>query len=276
MLRTRNERGAPAALSEQQALLQGAQLRNAEWAVGVCVYSGNETRLGRSRRPPGAKRSEVDGTIDRISAGVFVCQALLAVLAGALGWQGNAWAAENQEEAWYLRFDIGQSSRLDSLYHRAVIPLRFLLLMSTMIPLSIQVTMDTCKWLYSLWICWDRGMTPRPPHLKPPGFVEGVWDAAHVRNSDVTENLGQVAVVLTDKTGTLTDNIMVLKALTVAGRVYGCHGEPFSDEVRLEDDQALKSAVLEGSAAMLQLLRCLALCNSVATVAPENVAERVA
>eukprot|EP00961_Rhodomonas_salina_P278590 3763791-Rhodomonas_salina.2 len=30
-------------------------------------------------------------------------------------------------------------------YQEAVIPLRFLLLMSTMIPLSIQVTMDTCQ-----------------------------------------------------------------------------------------------------------------------------------
>jgi hypothetical protein len=119
--------------------------------------------------------------------------------------------------------------------------------------------MDTCKWLYSLWISWDEGMTPRPKHLQvlpsvkqlskershgahppparasfriassherpceenasmapqPPGAEKGGWDAAHMRNSDVTENLGQVSVVLSDKTGTLTNNVMSLKALTV-------------------------------------------------------------
>ena len=39
-------------ITETQALLQGSFIKNTQWAVGVCVYTGNETRLGRSRRAP--------------------------------------------------------------------------------------------------------------------------------------------------------------------------------------------------------------------------------
>jgi P-type E1-E2 ATPase len=45
----------------------------------------------------------------------------------------------------------------------------------------------------------------------------GAWEGAVVRNSDIVENLGQLAVLLTDKTGTLTENVMVLKACSIAG-----------------------------------------------------------
>lgn len=44
----------------------------------VCDCEG--CRLGRSRRPPSTKRSEVDETIDVISAIVFIGQAMLALV----------------------------------------------------------------------------------------------------------------------------------------------------------------------------------------------------
>ena len=45
-------RGDVCPLSESQSLPQGSSLRNVEWAVAVVIYTGNETRLGRSRRAP--------------------------------------------------------------------------------------------------------------------------------------------------------------------------------------------------------------------------------
>ncbi len=44
-------RGDVCPLSESQSLPQGATLRNVDWAVALVVYTGNETRLGRSRSP---------------------------------------------------------------------------------------------------------------------------------------------------------------------------------------------------------------------------------
>jgi phospholipid-translocating ATPase len=124
------------------------------------------------------------------------------------------------------------------MYEPAVIPLRYLLLMSTMIPLSIQITMDSCKWFYALWIANDTEMTPRrlctapdaaaaKRELEQDGGAGGgggvAWEGAVVRNSDIVENLGQVSVLLTDKTGTLTENVMVLKACSIAGKDFREH-----------------------------------------------------
>lgn len=44
---------------------------------------------------------------------------------------------------------------------------------------------------------------------------------ALARNSNLNEELGQVKYVFSDKTGTLTENIMVFKKCSVMGRVYG-------------------------------------------------------
>lgn len=62
-------------ISESQALLQGSTLKNTAWAVGVCIYSGQETRLGRSRRQASNKRSCMDAALDSLSSIVFALQA---------------------------------------------------------------------------------------------------------------------------------------------------------------------------------------------------------
>eukprot|EP00960_Hanusia_phi_P043813 756272-Hanusia_phi.AAC.5 len=252
----RNEPRHGYPIGETQSLLQGSQLKNTEWVCGIALYTGNQTRLGRSRRPPACKRSELDGAIDSISAVVFIGQAILAAILGAVG---NKWMSSHGEEAWYLR--TAMSSEGLSLYGTSVIPLRFLLLMSTLIPLSIQVTMDTCKWLYSMWIGWDLGMS----QCDWLGKRDSERGGATLRNSDIAENLGQVGILLSDKTGTMTENLMALKACSINGRIYG---EPTTESERrkIQSDPRLLAAIERGEESMVNYMRALALCNTVATV----------
>ena len=44
---------------------------------------------------------------------------------------------------------------------------------------------------------------------------------AMARTSNLNEELGMVKYVFTDKTGTLTQNVMVFRKCTVAGTKYG-------------------------------------------------------
>lgn len=91
-----------------------------------------------------------------------------------------------------------------------VLPLRFLLLSSMMIPISLRVTLDLLKWFYASRVAHD-GMLADPATGAP----------ARVSTTSIGEDLGRVSVLLSDKTGTLTDNVMVLCALCVDGRAFG-------------------------------------------------------
>ena len=73
---------------------------------------------------------------------------------------------------------------------------RFVLLFSYLIPISLRVNLDIGKIFYSLQIQNDKDM---------PGTV--------ARSTTIPEELGRIAYLLSDKTGTLTKNIMVFKKL---------------------------------------------------------------
>lgn len=73
---------------------------------------------------------------------------------------------------------------------------RFVLLLSSIIPISLRVNLDLAKIWYSYCINSDK-------HI--PGTI--------TRNSNIPEELGRIRILLTDKTGTLTKNEMFLKKI---------------------------------------------------------------
>jgi phospholipid-translocating ATPase len=74
--------------------------------------------------------------------------------------------------------------------------MRIFILFSSIIPISLKVNIDFAKLYYSLVINQDK-------HIK----------GAVTRNSNIPEELGRIEYLLSDKTGTLTKNIMIFKKL---------------------------------------------------------------
>ena len=70
------------------------------------------------------------------------------------------------------------------------------ILFSSIIPVSMKVNVDFAKLYYSLLINKDDQI-----------------DGTVVRNSAIPEELGRIQYLLSDKTGTLTRNIMIFKHL---------------------------------------------------------------
>ncbi len=208
-------RGRRFPLSSDNLLLQGTYLRNTAWVLGIVVYTGNETKMGQNKALPRPKYTKLDEAINKITLLVFAFQLSMIVVWGAVGSimerkhmhaaDEETQEAESNNNAWYLGYDISSSSFVSGLLGPVIIPLRFLLLASMMIPISLKVSLDLVKLFYAKLIDWDDCLVGE----------DGITHAKAV-NTSIAENLGQVRYVLSDKTGTMTCNLMVFRKMCAA------------------------------------------------------------
>ena len=203
-------------LSPDQLLLRGCILRNTAWAAGLVVFTGRDAKVARNATAVPSKRSAVERRLDGLVAAVFACLGAMAALDAGLG---AAWLDPTKH--WYLALgDPGDAGRgaAAAAFDPAGRPvagvlgaLTALALYSTLIPISLYVSIEVVKYAQAAtFIAGDRALYD--PASDTP---------AAARTSNLNEELGQVGVVLTDKTGTLTANRMAFCAASVGGVVYG-------------------------------------------------------
>ena len=66
------------------------------------------------------------------------------------------------------------------------------------------------QFIQALFISYDKEMKLAEPNSSPS-----------VQSSNLNEQLGQIQHIFSDKTGTLTCNIMDFKKISIAGQTYG-------------------------------------------------------
>ncbi|KAH7927189.1 phospholipid-translocating P-type ATPase [Leucogyrophana mollusca] len=146
-------------------------------AIGFVIYTGSETRAVMNTSHPETKVGLLDLEINRLAK--ILCAvtfALSLVLVALNGFRG----------LWYLYV------------------LRFLILFSSIIPISLRVNLDMGKTVYAHQIMNDSEI---------PNTI--------VRTSTLPEELGRIEYLLSDKTGTLTQNEMEMKKLHMGTMSYG-------------------------------------------------------
>lgn len=186
--------------------------------IAIVAYVGASTKQALNTSQPKVKTALLELEINDLSKllciSVFVLSILLVVLQGF-------------SNDWYL--DI----------------LRFLILFSTIIPVSLRVNLDLAKSVYAHQIQHDTSI---------PDTI--------VRTSTIPEDLGRIEYLLTDKTGTLTQNEMLMKKLHLGSVSYANDSlDLMKDYISQFGSQSFKRRDLGQK--VRELVLTLALCHNV-------------
>ena len=190
------------AIQPTNILLRGCVLRNTDWIYGLVINTGHDTKIMMSSTETPSKTSNLgvmaSNEIKKII--ILLCFVCLVGTTGESIWMGIV----HIKDLWYLKWnpDVGSEWITHFFY--------FLLLHATFIPVSLYVSMSITRFFQSYFMVNDLDM-----------YYAKTDTPAIVRTMTLNEELGQISHIFSDKTGTLTCNIMDFRKCSINGVSYG-------------------------------------------------------
>jgi len=192
-----------APVDNDNILLRGSMLRNTEWIFGQVVYVGPESKIMMNSQKGRSKSSNVEHVVNQLVAACLVL--LFAIVTIATIAMTVTWNSEEVKGSWYIPYANGLTS-MEAFEGWITI----LLLLNNYVPISLYVSMEFAKAIQGQQINWDLEM-----------YHQETNTPALTRTTNLNEELGQIQYILSDKTGTLTQNVMEFRKCFVKGVSYG-------------------------------------------------------
>ncbi|KAH9773602.1 phospholipid-transporting ATPase 3 [Citrus sinensis] len=192
--------------------IEGCSLRNTEYIIGAVIFAGHETKVMMNSMNIPSKRSTLERKLDKLILALFATLTVMCLICAI----GSAIFIDKKH--YYLGLHNMGNSVEDDQFNPDKRFLVFVLNMFTLItlyspiiPISLYVSIETIKFFQSTqYINKDLHMYHAESNTP-----------ASARTSNLNEELGQVEYIFSDKTGTLTRNLMEFFKCSIGGEIYG-------------------------------------------------------
>ncbi|GAA5886239.1 hypothetical protein JCM6882_001576 [Rhodosporidiobolus microsporus] len=193
------------AVTINELLLRGCALRNTKWVIGLVVFTGADTKIMLNQGETPSKRSKIEKETNFNVICNFVVLILLCV-GCAVG--GGIYDQQDGRSAEY--YERGGEYTSSAVGNAFITFGAALVLFQNIVPISLVITVELVKTIQAFFIYSDIDMYYEP--LDHP-CVPKTWN--------ISDDLGQIEYIFSDKTGTLTQNVMEFQKCAIGGVSYG-------------------------------------------------------
>lgn len=234
-------------LSINNLLLRGCNLKNTEWALGVVIYTGLESKIMLNAGITPSKRARIAKDLNWNVYYNFIILFFMCLVSGIV--QGTAWAGGDNTQKYFEFGSIGGNPPVDGIvtFWSAVV------LFQNLVPISLYISLEIIRTAQAFFIYSDTFM-----------YYERIDYPCTPKSWNISDDLGQIEYIFSDKTGTLTQNVMEFKKCTINGVPYG---EAYTEAqagmqrrqgVNVEDEGAkAREQIAKDRVSMLENLRSI-------------------
>lgn len=186
-------------------LLRGCSLRNTEWVLGIVVFTGAESKIMLNSGITPSKRARLAKDLNWNVIYNFIILFLMCLVMGIVN--GNAWATSNKSLNY---FDFKPSGNTTPPVTGIVTFWVAVVLFQNLVPISLYISLEIVRTIQAVFIHCDVFM-----------YYDKLELACVPKSWNISDDVGQIEYIFSDKTGTLTQNVMEFKKCTINGVSYG-------------------------------------------------------